>query len=242
MASTTEAHQLTEAHRLAQARLAAQSVQQLLASWHVLDLKQIDATLERWLLVTVPLVDAQRTKSARLAGNYLKTFRALELGSTSGFTPTLVEHVAPEAVATSLTVTGPYALRASLGRGKPFDDAVDSAAAGMARAGMRQVLGGGRDTINESVKSDKQALGWARATSGNACAFCAMTASRGAVYKSEDAAGFEAHDGCHCEPEPIYRADAALPPGSERYKQLWQEAKVGTDDPVNAFRRALSAA
>lgn len=43
-------------------------------------------------------------------------------------------------------------------------------------------------------------LGYARVLAGEVnCAFCAMLASRGAVYKTEQTAGFEAHDNCVVE-------------------------------------------
>lgn len=44
-----------------------------------------------------------------------------------------------------------------------------------------------------------QVLAWARVLVGEVnCPFCAMLASRGAVYKSEQTAGFEAHNLCDC--------------------------------------------
>lgn len=244
MASTALASRLTEAHRLAQARLGAQAAQQLLAAWQLLDPAELDATLDRWLRVVVPLVNAQRVTSARLSANYLSTFRALELGSSS-YVPFLVEKIAPEAVVTSMTVTGPVAIRAALGRGIPFPTAVDRAAAGMAAAGMRHVLGGGRDTISTSIEADRKALGYARVTSGKTCAFCAMLASRGPVYKSQASAerakdGGKYHDSCNCTTEPVYREGAPWPAGAQRYHDLWQEVASGSDDPINTFRRALA--
>lgn len=45
-----------------------------------------------------------------------------------------------------------------------------------------------RDTVIGSVAADQSATGYARHASANACAFCALLATRGAVYKTEESA------------------------------------------------------
>jgi hypothetical protein len=61
-----------------------------------------------------------------------------------------------------------------------------------------------------------QARAWARETRGDCCYFCALMAARGAVYKSEGAAGgdanarftgegaFKFHNNCHCVAVPVF--------------------------------------
>lgn len=79
-----------------------------------------------------------------------------------------------------------------------------------------------------------------------------MLASRGPIYTSASSAvtgpvlvgdTFKAHDRCRCVPEPVYRADAPWPRGSERYAQLWQESTrgLGGDEAIAAFRAAVEA-
>lgn len=247
MASSPQAARLTEAHRLAQARLAATVVRQMLTTWGALDPQAIDATVARWLQVTLPIVRAQHQASSTLAATYLTQFRALELGASSGFVPALPT-LDQRAATTSLLVTGPYRLKSATGalpgiveNPAAFRTLVRTAAASSARSGMRHALAGGRDTITDSVHSDRSALGFARATSGAPCAFCAMLASRGPVYRDEDTAGFQPHDGCACQPEPVYRADTDWPSGAREYRTLWDEATAGEsgEDALNAFRRAL---
>lgn len=243
MAATVEARRLTEAHRLAQARIGAQTVQQMLAAWPLLDPSDLDGTFQRWLRVVYPLIEAQRSTSARLAANYLITYRSLELGvAASPVTPTLAAPAAPEAVSTSMLVTGPASIRSAVAAGTQFARAVDTARNTAARAGLRHALAGGRDTITGTVARDRQAHGWARATSGNPCAFCAMLASRGPVYREQSSADFQAHDGCSCGAEPIYRRDGEWPSGARQYQELWQQSTRGTsgDDAINAFRQALA--
>lgn len=242
MAATAEAARLTEAHRLAQSRLGAQVVRQMLLTWPLLDIGDLDRTFERWLRVVVPLVQANRRTSSALAANYIRTFRVLELGvDTRPIVPVIAEPAPVEAVTTSMLVTGPAALRANLAKKVPLERAMSTAAARSARSAMRHVLAGGRETIDQTVANDSRALGWARATSAKACHFCAMLASRGPVY-SEATVGFHAHDGCSCSAEPVYRRDADWPAGSRRYRDLWNEATTGQSgaDAQLAFRQALA--
>lgn len=203
MALTLEGRRLTEAHRLAQARLGADTVRQVFASFPLLDGTDIDGTFERWLRVVFPILRSQRSTSATLAANYLTTFRALELGVGATGASVLADGLPAEAVTTSLVVTGPAAIKSNIARGLSLASAMERAQVTAARATMRHVLNGGRETITQSVDADRRARGWQRVTSGNACSFCSLLASRGAAY-GEASADFQAHDGCSCSAEPVY--------------------------------------
>lgn len=242
MAATTEGRALTEAHRLAQARLGARTVQLMLAAWPVLRIEDLDGTFPAWLELAATVIAAQRTASSTLAANYVATFRTLELGAgVTPATPVLAPAAPLEQIATSLLVTGPAVIRSNLARGTDLDTALRHGQARSAAAAMRHALNGGRDTVLGSVVGDDRALGWARATSGHACAFCAMLASRGPIY-SEGTVTFRAHDHCSCSAEPVYRDDAAWPAGAEKYRDLWDEATGGLsgDQALSAFRHALA--
>lgn len=243
MAATVEASRLTEAHRLAQARLGVLAARQVLAAWPLLDLDDLDGSFSRWLLVVSRLVQAQRRGSSALAAGYLTAFRTLELGVAEPVTPVLAPPANEQVLATSLLVTGPAAIRSASARGVPLAQAVATAQTGSARAALRHVLNGGRETVTATTKADRKSHGFARATSGRACHFCAMLAARGPVYWSSETADFPAHDGCSCSVEPVYRRDADWPAGARRYQQLWNEATRGRSgaDARNAFRQALAA-
>lgn len=245
MAATPAAVTLTERHRLAQLRLGVVTAALLEKVWPLLDPENLDATFDRWLTAVQPIVRTQRATSSKLASGYLTAFRQLELGTADQyFRPELAEPVAADQLATSLLVTGPVSLRAALGRNRGLAAAVDQALANSTAAAVRHTLNGGRDTIGNTVDADRRALGYARVTSGNACAFCSMLASRGPVYKSKTTAGDgrKYHDHCHCTVEPVYREDAAWPPGAERLRDLWDETTGGLSgkSAYNAFRRALA--
>lgn len=250
MAATVLGARLTDLQRVAQLRLAAQTISQMRAAWALLDPDELDATFERWLRVAVPVVQSNRAMSTRLAAAYLAAFRRVELGTIEGLSVALAPPAEVKAVTTSLLITGPWSIRKALGQGVDLGRAVDVAEARSSAAAMRHALNGGRATIVDTVAADRQALGWARVASGNACAFCAMVASRGPEFKSEGSASFEPHDGCKCGAEPVYDETAAWPANSERYRELWDDTTAGVHggpapgkgggDAFNTFRRALA--
>jgi hypothetical protein len=239
MASTEAARRLTEAHRLAQARIGAQTVLLMQSVWPLLNPADLDGSSIRWVQVATPIINQQHGRSASLAANYYRTFRALEIG-TAAFTPIIEGPVPPEVVATSLRVTGPVAVKQRLLAGLPLARALDLSAAGSAGAAMRHALAGGRGTLAGSIRADERTIGWARVTSGSPCSFCAMLASRGAVYSAETV-DFETHDNCSCSIEPVYSRGTAWPPGSERWRDLWQQARSEPGDTSRNFRRLVEA-
>lgn len=120
----------------------------------------------------------------------------------------------------------------------------------------RLALNAGRESMVGFTNQDSKARGWARVPRPDACAFCRMLGTRGAVYKSADTAGrtaanagftgdglFKFHDNCHCTVEPLFGA-AYEPVAHVRADQeLWAEATKGHtgQDAINAFRRAVYA-
>lgn len=239
MAATTVGAQLTEAHRLAQTRLGAQSVVTVARMWDLLDGQDLDGSFDRWLAAVTPVVSAQRTISTQVAAQYLSLFRAAEVGGPAAslvYAPAL-----DQAFPMSMLVTGPIAAKQAISRGVPVDVAMETAQGRSAAAAMRHVLNGGRETLLSSIDADRRALGWARVTSGSACGFCAMLASRGGVYR-DSTVDFQAHDHCSCSVEPIYRSESRLPAQSQRWADLWDEASTtAPDDTEREFRRLVTA-
>lgn len=240
MASTAEARRLTEAHRLAQNRLGVLTVAQMRAAWPLLDPGDLDGTVENWLRLAVPVVRAQHDASARLALAYLRAYRTFEAPTAAPAAAVAVTPLDVQQAMTSLTVTGPVTVKSATARGLTLRAASDLGLSTSARSAMRLALGGGRATIIDSLASDPAAHGWARATSGDPCAFCALLAGRGPAY-SEETAGFEAHDGCSCTAEPVYDRDADWPTGSRQYAELYQEAKAADGDTVSNFRQLIES-
>ncbi len=88
------------------------------------------------------------------------------------------------------------------------------------------VLGVGRQTIVDNVHRDSKAHGWARITEPAPCAFCALLAIRGAVYRSDKAASFQAHDHCRCHAEPLFGPYEPLPQ-IQQWQQLYKDSTTG---------------
>ncbi|WP_405408882.1 hypothetical protein [Streptomyces decoyicus] len=179
------------------------------------------------------------------------------------------------AARTSLVVTGPVHARQRLAEAegaagaRRLDDAefldqldvlMRDAGATAAAAADREVLRGGRDLLHRASAADPRTVGWARVTDADPCAWCAMLASRGAVYRSSDAAQLKGHAGrnappvdpedlekyhdlCHCQVVPVYSRTDWLPEQGSTFRELWDEATDGHTgrDAINAYRRAIEA-
>lgn len=162
----------------------------------------LDGSFDSWMRAVVPMVQEQRVLSSTLAGAYYSELRNTQLGA--GFDPVLAGPVNAEALSTSMLVTGPISIKEAMKRNLRLAAALGIAESGSARAAMRHALNGGRETLLNTMRADRASVGWRRVTSGNPCKFCSMLASRGGVY-SATTADFEAHDGCSCSAEPVWR-------------------------------------
>jgi hypothetical protein len=106
----------------------------------------------------------------------------------------------------------------------------------------RIALDGGRTTTLDTVKADPVAVGWYRVTDGNPCAFCALLASRGVVYKA-DTVNFQAHNDCGCTSAPAFSRSQKLPDLNRTADRIYTEATKGvpTGGQLAAFRKAWDA-
>lgn len=252
MALTAAGSALTSAHRASQLAARAGSLQGLLRLWSIVDIENLPGTIDTFAQAAALLAGEGFDQSAAAAANYYGLFRRVEgIGAVA----------VPRAARPSLeTFAGEL-------RGAALKGIIDARKAGMSLLGAGQqglvrvsgaltklVLAGGRMTITGAVDRDRQALGWARATSGDPCTFCRMLASRGPVYKSEKSADFEAHDHDACMPEPVYRGDpksVGVVADSAKYLDEYQRAQAwargsGTmsqdtsNNALNNYRRWLA--
>lgn len=102
----------------------------------------------------------------------------------------------------------------------------------------------GKNALIGAIMGDKTAQKWARVTSGSACAFCRMLATRGAVYKTDATASFIPHKRCHCTIEAVFHPESYEPTAATRADQALYDAageNAESGDRLNAFRRALAA-
>lgn len=161
----------------------------------------------------------------------------------------LSEIESPTDIARQLHSSGAARAKNRIGKGADPAEALDTSASAVAATSQRLVAEGGRRPIAREVSQGRNgAVGYARVMDGDPCPFCAMLASRGAVYRSDAFTGstslfsgdgkFKVHDGCGCTMEPVYgRRVTDLPPGSAELAQEWARVASGQSDPFAYWRR-----
>lgn len=81
----------------------------------------------------------------------------------------------------------------------------------------------GRSLIQTVGRADKRVIKFARGLGPNPCAFCAMLASRGAIYRSAMTAAGEAyHPNCHCYPIARWTDTSPLPAINSWLEEAWK--------------------
>ena len=207
MALTAAGAALTQAKRAAQLAARAGSLQGLLRLWSIVDVTDLSGTIETFARAAALLAGEGFDQSAAAAANYYGLFRRVE-----GVGAIAVPRASRPAAEVMIGELRGAALKGIIDGRKAGMDIGRAKSQGLVRVAgalTKLVLAGGRQTIIGATERDRQALGWARATSGDPCTFCRMLASRGPAYKSERSADFQPHDHCACMPEPVYRGDPA---------------------------------
>lgn len=204
MAATVAGSRLTERHRVAQLALRALTLRQVLEIWPAFDTEDAKRSWPPVEAALLSVIGERRAISASLAAAYFEAFRRAEgISGVAVSVPSTLDDEATVRARTSLQVTG-YVTTERL-RALKHTDPGGVALVRVSGAVTRHVLDGGRKTLLASVRRDRRARGWARVTSADPCEFCAMLASRGAVYSASSGA-FQAHDHCGCGLEPVYKA------------------------------------
>lgn len=105
----------------------------------------------------------------------------------------------------------------------------------------RRVFNTSRDTV--ALNAQREGVRYARHASANACPWCRVLATRGAVYRSEKT-GAASHDGCHCIAVPVREGDTYESPD---YVAAWEadydkarEAVGGNLDDIANYMRSHS--
>src|SRR5690606_32687268 len=118
------------------------------------------------------------------------------------------------------------------------EDAVLKVGRQVQREMVEEEFHGGRRQVIDTVRDDPVALGWYRVTDGDPCAVCALLASRGAVYRSQESASFGAGPPCGCWRGPAFSLGKFREDRSGEWTDLYRTGPRGHRDKLNAFRRA----
>jgi hypothetical protein len=220
--------------------LAAILVRDVLGLWGHLDLSKIKSSWPAVRAAMMAELQSAFRQSALSAQDFYTMSRELagitqDLPRFDNTSPALNLPVASQV----LDMTGPGRLLHDIKQGQPLQQAFQRGGVNLAGAMSRMALSAGRGVVLDTVKADPKAIAWARITSGNPCYFCAMLASRGAVYKTAQSAGFEAHNHCACTAAPVFRKQDVKSLTSKDLAQEWQRATRGLSGKaaIKAWRK-----
>lgn len=178
--------------------------------------------------------------------------------------PSMNDDLLDRQAVVSLAGTGPVRVQQLVTEAKGrLDDpnflaSLESAGRNAANVAGREAIRPGRNLVDQASKKDSAVLGWARVTDGNPCAFCAMLASRGAIYKSKIKAATtrnydfpdddpeslkKYHPGCHCQVVPVFSQSDFLTPESRRFAEEWSDVtrNLSGADARAAWRKHITA-
>ena len=220
-------------HYAAQASLAQALAVQVAAAWRLLDPARLADTVPRLSAGVAALVHRYGLASSHVAGLYYEAAR--ELAGVAG----RVTVVPAQPAGLDRVTAGVQWATRDLWR-PDYQDSLEPARVMVAGVAGQLALDAGRDTVIGAVHRDRQARGWARHVEPGACAFCAMLAARGAVYRSRQTAEFQAHGHCRCQPVPVFGAYEPTAQVRE-WQALWESSTRGKSGAAArlAFRQAL---
>ena len=160
-------------------------------------------------------------------------------------------------VATSLTIEANYNTKKAMPG--PEDEVMRAALNRSSGAAVRQALNGGRGVTDRIMREDRKVRGFARVTDANPCPFCALLASRGAVFGkgsfidsdknwklNEEAArdvpdGWtnvaKVHNNCRCQLRPVYSTESLWDAGARHYLEVWNNREVRAQDTLDIINR-----
>ena len=196
------------------------------------------------------LIRDRRQQSAALATRYYPTLRSIAGVHTPVRIAPPIELVDDRLMA-NVDATGIGMYQRAVQAGAVPAQALDRAGATLSGTASRLALEGGRSVVAETVKDDADAIGWMRITDADPCSWCAMMASRGAVYKSAETAGrakdsrfvgegeFKWHDHCGCGAVPVFHENDPRLDHADHLYDLWLQHTQGYSgkDAINAWRR-----
>lgn len=216
----------------AQRGLAALVLRDMAAAWQRLNVAKLKQSRPLWVATVAGIVHRYGSASGALSVEFYNEARHAA-GARSAFSVPVADIPTLDHVSSVMD----WATR-GLWSEQPDVEAAKTLADG---AASKLTLDVGRQTIVDAVEQDKVAHGWARVARPSSCFFCAMLATRGAVYRSEQSAHFEAHDHCTCYVEPLFGAAYEAPAHVRQWESLYRESTAGKSGHAArlAFRQAF---
>ncbi len=265
---TLYAAYLAWVHAQDQEAIAAELALGLLPLWSLVDFHELDASMSTWLPAALPRVKTAFLQSQRVTAVFTQNVRFANLpleapinlafpdveqpanlsrgafqfpenGTDAALT--VFDEFPEEDVKASLAIEADYNTKRQMPG--PEDELMRKALIRSTGAAVRQAINGSRG-VTRNLTRDRRVLGYARVTDLDPCAFCALLASRGAVFtkgsfdKSDpeftphpDATknlpkGFsdvsKVHNSCRCTLRPIYTRSASFDEAATYWRNAWK--------------------
>lgn len=215
-----------------QRRMGARMTADLAKVWPVLDFRRLDETYPAWAASVDGVVRRYEVESVNGAGDYFTAIsRERKVLNPVVYTAPQVSSDQVDALLHSQSVAS---LKKASMASVNARDAANAAFVATSQSMVRVVRDRGRDTVRDSALSNRGFGGWSRVGTGEACEFCRMLISRGAVY-SEESVRFASHLHCNCEVEPARGGDAkpvSVYRQSDRVRAMSDEGREASRDRV----------
>ena len=187
MGSTQEGLILAERQRQAQQSIRAAAARDVLQLWRSgFDLSDIERSWGRMEPAVEALVLNHRRRSSEAAADFYTAHRTVERVPGRPRRPSPAPAPDSRQLRYSLGYYGKVVPNELFRAGRL--DVMQQAGTHLVGGATRHVSNGGRMTLDQAIMEDSQATGWQRVTGPNPCAFCAMLASRGPVFKTGQSA------------------------------------------------------
>lgn len=237
---------LVDQHRADQEQVGRDLVGNLAPLWKIIEPTAVDSSAVVWVDAAVSVVEDSFVESQQVADRFVRDYRQAMVPAAEPMVEVEFDDFPADRARVSVIVTGPVEVK----RQSPSPDALEKGFVGSSGAAVRIAGEGGRKAVERLVEMDEEAIGYARKTDSKPCYFCAMLASRGAVYKDnsfelsdsrfEGEGVSKVHDNCQCTLRPVYDADDDLDEEGEEFWRIWEESTEGLSgaEERKAFRRA----
>lgn len=240
MARTEEGRLLTQRFRREQLGLRNRVGADLSEAWKIFNPSRIESYGD-FVTIATALIIQRHGESSDLGTAYYNLFRQAE-GVGGAINVVGAMPLDLDNIVSNLRATGLATALSALYSGESIGAASVKGLIAAVGASTRLALNGGRDAVILTMGNDALTTRWARVTSGSPCSFCAMLASRGPSFASEDTASFRSHSHCVCQPEPHYEG-SHWPGNARNYRSMWEaaakKAEETGEDPAVVFRRQI---
>lgn len=201
-------------------------------------------------MAVAALILDRRRQSADLAARYY--LQARHVAGHDGHQATSpAVRLVQDRLTANINATGMGVYQRALRAGAPPAKALDRSVVTLSGAASKLALEGGRSVVDQTVRDDKDAIGWARVGDGDPCAWCAMLLSRGAIYRNAETAGraknrhfvgegnFKWHDHDGCVAVPVWDEDDPILGRADDLYDQWLQQTQGHSGKaaINAWRQ-----